>query len=191
MNSITDHTPTRVGEQAPLEAHGSPITAATARVRLRIVEIEAQLDLYEGPSQLPKAPDEPARPEPPPPAPAPAPEICQAEPLDTTAWVKSPLLEILEATTCRYRAKWNVRAHNCYGEWPRPYDYEADKDGWISDYFIAGGGRGCGQGLQGRVSWNLRTNAFRVEGPSGEDAVRLARFAKSNIFPGIDLSKAS
>lgn len=121
---------------------------------------------------------------------APPPKLggaCSARPLDTRSWSTSWKLTIHEATTCRYRARWNVPGQNCHGTWPREYDFKADEMGWISDSFI----RGCNDGA--RVHWNLRTNQVLVTARDGGDvdeatARRFAHFAKTTIFPGIDMN---
>ena len=91
--------------------------------------------------------------------------VCQERPLNMLNWDISSSLKIHEATTKHYKASWNVRASNCHGQWPKNYDYTADCNGWISDWFIRGG---CD--VEGaRVSWNLATNAVRVTNGNGSD----------------------
>ncbi len=126
----------------------------------------------------------PPPPPPAPPPPAPTPQACDAQPLNTAAWKPSSLLKIQEATTCHFKAQWLARAHNIYGDWPRTYDYHPNADGWIRDTFIRGG-------LRGDVEWNLKTNAGRVFGVQGGSAQDLAKFAKSTMFPGLDLGNVA
>ncbi len=112
-----------------------------------------------------------------------------AKPLRTWEWDVPASLTIHEATTCNYRATWNVKGSNAHGQWPRTYNFHADGAGWISDHFIQGN-------RHARVFWNLRTNATRVQGLDGsavDDATarQMASFAKRTIFPGIDLKALS
>jgi hypothetical protein len=91
------------------------------------------------------------------------------------------LLEVHVATTCEYRITWNGWSP------PREYVYRPDADGWVSDYFIIGD-------AHGQVYWNLRTNAARVRPREGrpldlDGAKRVAEWAKTTNFPGLDLSK--
>ncbi|MEQ8272221.1 MAG: hypothetical protein RMA76_23105 [Deltaproteobacteria bacterium] len=135
------------------------------------------------PGQTPLPPVDPTPIQPP----TTQPDDCRAIPLDVRGWSTSANLTIHEATTCRYRATWNVRASNRYGTWPRDYDFKADAKGWISDVFIRGNDRV-------RVRWNLRTDAVEVASNDGramnaDRALRMARFAKATVFPGIDLGQ--
>jgi hypothetical protein len=105
---------------------------------------------------------------------APAP-TCAPLPVET--WAPDPLLQIHEASTCRYRVTWLGWSP------PRDYDYVPDAEGWVRDYFI--------QGAHGWVLWNLRTGDVvvrPVEGqPLDESGARdVAAWAAATNFPGLD-----
>ena len=110
-----------------------------------------------------------------------APTAPSCRPLPTGAWTFDPLLQVHEATTCRYRITW--------AGWspPRDYTYEPDPEGWVSDYFIA-------EGVHARVFWNLASGAAWVrpmqEGQTLglEEARQVAGWARATNFPGLDLA---
>lgn len=113
------------------------------------------------------------------PPPPPAPAVCEALPIEQ--WTRDALLEIHEASTCRYRVTWLGWSP------PRDYDYVPDAEGWIRDYVI--------QSDNGWVFWNLRTRDVVVRPVEGqppldeEGARRVASWARATNFPGLDLGR--
>lgn len=110
---------------------------------------------------------------------APAPAVaasCEALPFEQ--WPCDSLLEIHEATTCRYRVTWLGWSP------PRDYDYVADDEGWIHDYFI--------ESAHGWVFWNLRTGDVVVRSVADQPpldeatALRVASWAQATNFPALD-----
>jgi len=107
---------------------------------------------------------------------APSTETCALLPV--AEWSTDALLQIHEATACRYRVTWLGWSP------PRDYDYVPDAQGFIVDYFI--------QGAHGWVFWNLRTGEVVVrpvdgQAPLDETSAReVAQWARSTNFPGLD-----
>lgn len=103
----------------------------------------------------------------------------ECRPLAVDGWQLDPMLQIHEATTCRYRVTWTGWSP------PRDYDYVPDERGFVSDYFISS--------AHGRVFWNLRTNEawvrpYSAEHPVDESGARdVAEHAARTNFPGLDL----
>ena len=105
-------------------------------------------------------------------------EATSCDPLPVSQWTSDPLLQIHEATTCRYRITWLGWSP------PRDYDYVPDAEGFIVDYFI--------ESAHGWVFWNLRAGEVIVrpvdgQPPLDEDAAqRVASWARATNFPGLD-----
>ena len=105
----------------------------------------------------------------------------ECRPLDLVHWQPHELLEVHVATICEYRITWHGWSP------PREYVYRPDADGWVNDYFIIGD-------EHAQVFWNLRTNAALARPREGkpldlDGAKRVAEWAKTTNFPGLDLSK--